>query len=62
MIWTPEATALLTKLYATDLTTIEIGVRLGCTKNAVIGKMNRIRKENAANLTKAKSYVSLRNE
>lgn len=40
--WTPERTAALMALWSEDLTTAEIGRRLGVTKNAVIGKVHRL--------------------
>ena len=41
--WTrnPDKAALLDQLFAEGLTTVEIGRRLGKTKNAVIGRLNR---------------------
>ncbi len=40
--WTPERTAALIALWSEELTTSEIGRRLGITKNAVIGKVHRL--------------------
>jgi GcrA cell cycle regulator len=40
--WTPERTAALIALWGEELTTSEIGRRLGITKNAVIGKVHRL--------------------
>jgi GcrA cell cycle regulator len=40
--WTPERTAALIALWNEDLSTSEIGRRLGITKNAVIGKVHRL--------------------
>jgi GcrA cell cycle regulator len=40
--WTPERTAALIALWDEELSTAEIGRRLGVTKNAVIGKANRL--------------------
>lgn len=40
--WTPERTAALIALWHEDLSTSEIGRRLGVTKNAVIGKVHRL--------------------
>jgi len=40
--WTPERTAALMALWNEDLSTSEIGRRLGITKNAVIGKVHRL--------------------
>jgi GcrA cell cycle regulator len=40
--WTPERTAALIALWSEDLSTAEIGRRLGITKNAVIGKVHRL--------------------
>ncbi len=40
--WTPERTAALIALWGEDLSTSEIGRRLGITKNAVIGKVHRL--------------------
>ena len=40
--WTPERTATLMALWGEDLSTAEIGRRLGITKNAVIGKAHRL--------------------
>ena len=42
MTWDEKALDRLRKLWADGLSTIEIGRRLGCTKNAVIGKAHRI--------------------
>lgn len=41
--WTPEVLQRLRDLWAAEHSTAEIGRRLGCTKNAVIGKANRLR-------------------
>lgn len=40
--WTSERIAALIALWNEGLTTSEIGVRLGITKNAVIGKVHRL--------------------
>ena len=40
--WTDERVALLTKFWNNDLVARDIARRLGCTRNAVIGKANRI--------------------
>jgi len=40
--WTPERTTALMALWSEDLSTAEIGRRLGITKNAVIGKAHRL--------------------
>lgn len=40
--WTPERTAALIALWHDELSTSEIGRRLGVTKNAVIGKVHRL--------------------
>jgi GcrA cell cycle regulator len=40
--WTPERVAALMALWQEDITTSEIGRRLGITKNAVIGKVHRL--------------------
>jgi GcrA cell cycle regulator len=40
--WTPERIATLIALWNEELTTSEIGRRLGITKNAVIGKVHRL--------------------
>lgn len=40
--WTPERTAALIALWSEELSTSEIGRRLGITKNAVIGKVHRL--------------------
>jgi len=40
--WTPERTAALIALWSQDLSTSEIGRRLGITKNSVIGKVHRL--------------------
>lgn len=40
--WTPERTAALIALWNENLSTSEIGRRLGITKNAVIGKVHRL--------------------
>lgn len=40
--WTPERTAALIALWNEELSTSEIGRRLGITKNAVIGKVHRL--------------------
>ena len=39
--WTPERVERLAELFALGLPTAEIGRRLGLTKNAVIGRLNR---------------------
>jgi GcrA cell cycle regulator len=40
--WTPERIAVLIALWNEEVTTSEIGRRLGITKNAVIGKVHRL--------------------
>lgn len=40
--WTPERIAALIALWNEELSTAEIGRRLGITKNAVIGKVHRL--------------------
>jgi GcrA cell cycle regulator len=40
--WTPERIAALIALWNGELSTAEIGRRLGVTKNAVIGKVHRL--------------------
>jgi GcrA cell cycle regulator len=40
--WTPERIAALIALWNEDLSTSEMGRRLGITKNAVIGKVHRL--------------------
>lgn len=40
--WTPERTTALMALWNEELSTAEIGRRLGITKNAVIGKVHRL--------------------
>ena len=40
--WTPDRIATLIALWNEELTTSEIGRRLGITKNAVIGKVHRL--------------------
>jgi GcrA cell cycle regulator len=40
--WTPDRIAALIALWNEDLSTAEIGRRLGITKNAVIGKVHRL--------------------
>jgi GcrA cell cycle regulator len=42
MDWTQEQVDALGKLWIEGLTTAEIGRRLGITKNAVVGKVNRL--------------------
>ena len=42
MEWTPEQVELLSKLWTEGLTTSEIGLRLGVSKNAVVGKAHRL--------------------
>jgi GcrA cell cycle regulator len=42
MLWTGEAIARLTALWAEGRTTGEIGRRLGASKNAVVGKAHRL--------------------
>ena len=41
--WTPERTELLRQWWAMGLSATEIGTKIGCTKNAVIGKVNRLK-------------------
>lgn len=40
--WTEERIAQLTELWSQDLSTAEIGKKLGITKNAVVGKAHRL--------------------
>lgn len=40
--WTPERTATLIALWKEELSTSEMGRRLGITKNSVIGKVHRL--------------------
>ncbi len=40
--WTPQRTADLETYWVQGLTTAEIGLRLGISKNAIIGKAHRI--------------------
>jgi GcrA cell cycle regulator len=40
--WTPERIATLIALWNEALTTSQIGLRLGITKNAVVGKVHRL--------------------
>ena len=40
--WTPERTAALKSLWGDGLSTREIGLKLGITKNAVVGKAHRL--------------------
>jgi GcrA cell cycle regulator len=40
--WTDERTGILRALWQEGLTTREIGVRMGITKNAVVGKAHRL--------------------
>lgn len=42
MNWDDQAIRTLRQLWAEGLTTADIGMRLGCTKNAAIGKANRL--------------------
>ena len=42
MAWTPELIKELEKLWNKGLTTMEIGSRLGLSKNAVVGKAHRL--------------------
>jgi GcrA cell cycle regulator len=42
MFWTPERINELTKLWNAGLTTSEIGMQLGISKNAVVGKAHRL--------------------
>lgn len=39
---TPAADALLTQLWADGLTTAQIGVRMGVSKNAIVGRAHRL--------------------
>lgn len=41
--WTPRRTDEMRRLHSTSLTYAEIGVRLGTTKNAISGKVYRLR-------------------
>lgn len=40
--WTPERVEMLTTLWDSELPASAIAVRLGTTKNAVIGKVDRL--------------------
>jgi hypothetical protein len=40
--WNPERVQRLRDLWAADLLAIDIGKKLGCTKNAVLGKADRL--------------------
>lgn len=40
--WTSEKTAELKRLAGTDLSASQIGAELGCTRNAVLGKLERL--------------------
>ena len=42
MVWDADAIALLEALYAKGLTGRQIGLELGCSRNAVIGKIDRM--------------------
>ena len=42
MDWTEEAEAELRRLWAQPLSTAEIGRRMGCTKNMIVGKARRM--------------------
>lgn len=44
MDWTPEADAELEKLMLDGLSATQIGARIGCSRNAVIGRAHRRRK------------------
>jgi GcrA cell cycle regulator len=41
-VWTDDRIANLKKLWSEGLTTVEIGKRLGVSKNAVVGKAHRL--------------------
>ncbi|NQV47500.1 MAG: global cell cycle regulator GcrA-like protein [Rhodospirillaceae bacterium] len=43
MEWTPDRIKTLMALWAEGIPTLEIGRRLGVTKNAVVGKVHRLR-------------------
>ena len=42
MAWTPELVKELKRLWSKGLTTVEIGNRLGMSKNAIVGKAHRL--------------------
>ena len=46
MIWTPSSADSLMELSNTELTSTKIAIELGTTKNAVIGKLYRIKMKN----------------
>ena len=46
MIWTPNNVDRLMELSNTKLTSTKIAIELGTTKNAVIGKLHRMRVKN----------------
>ena len=46
MIWTPNNVDRLIELSNTKLTSTEIAIKLGITKNAVIGKLHKIKIKN----------------
>ena len=46
MIWTPSSVDRLMELSNTELTSTKIAIELGTTKNAVIGKLYRIKVKN----------------
>ena len=46
MIWTPNSVDRLMELSKTELTSTKIAIELGTTKNAVIGKLHRMRVKN----------------
>jgi GcrA cell cycle regulator len=43
--WMPEECSLLAVLYADGLSAAAIGDRIGCSRNAVLGKMHRMRRD-----------------
>ena len=40
--WTPDRVKTLMALWAEGISTLEIGRRLGVTKNSVVGKVHRL--------------------
>jgi len=50
--WTPDRVKILMALWAEGIPTLEIGRRLGVTKNSVVGKVHRLR------LTKRQSPIN----
>ncbi len=51
--WTPHRIGLLCRRYAEGASFKEVGAELGCSKNAAIGKFNRLIKERHALALKA---------